>query len=124
MEESSYSEFYEAIEEKQEPIVVDEAEAFEAYGTQPIEQTMTSATIDYFSPDQTQKRASYEKNVAPKRIQFINRNCTACGSSSNRWQAVKKTNYIQSSTQTRSKSTKLSSMATSHNEPISQEFLL
>jgi hypothetical protein len=33
MEESSYSEFYEAIEEKQEPIMVDEAEAFEAYGT-------------------------------------------------------------------------------------------
>ena len=52
--------------------MVDEAEAFEAYGTQPIEKTMTIATIDYFSPDQTQKRASYEKNVAPKRLQFNN----------------------------------------------------
>jgi hypothetical protein len=85
---------------------------------------ISSATIDYFSPDQKKKRASYEKNVAPKRIQFSNKNCTACGSNSNKWQAVKKTNYIQSLTQTRSKSTKLSSMTNSHNEHlIVQEFL-
>lgn len=66
--------------------------------------------MSYFSPEQVNNRAQYDKNFASRGV-IANRNCAACSSSKNKWQAVKRTDYLQqSSLLSKTKSTKHSSL--------------